>query len=376
MGDGRRYPSSPQNSADHDLTMRVVLTGTFNQQDTGPSRVAGGLAEGLANRGVDVVLLAHGDRTDHPNENVSVRHLGPTPSSVPGFFRLYWRIHKFLSEESFDVFHPLEEYPGESAVRTVQWTVDDYERLRRCPDDFRGYGFLAGEAVLNLANLVGCLRTRTVVASSPETERQMEEYWRHGPDAVIPLGIEETDLSPPEPHDDVRVLVPGRITPKKGQKRILDGLDPRSSAYVVDLVGGVADESYYESLSRWHDRHHGFVAREALNRLYDGADIVVVPSVHENFSMTALEGIAHGCVVVVTEQCGFAQFEWATPENGIYVVADGTEAAEVVERLSQREIEDQRRSAHRLARTMVWGEIAGAYLELYVDALRDNHGPV
>lgn len=345
--------------------MKVVLTGTFNEQDTGPSRVTEGLAGGLAEQGVEVLILAHGNRTEHPHDHVEVQHLGETPSSVLGFFELYWRIYRALSKELFDIFHPLEEYPGGSEVRTVQWTVDDYERLKRCPEDFRGYGFLAGEIVLNLANVVGCLRTGTVIASSPETERQMSAYWRYPPDSVIPLGIEESELSPPEVHEGVRVLLPGRITPKKGQKEVLDYLDPESDEYEVDIVGGVADESYYESISEWHDYHHGFVDRDILNELYDRADIVVVPSAHENFSLTALEGITHGCIVVITEACGLAQFEWARPENGIYPVPDGRDAAAKTEKLAKQELFELRSNSYKNARSLTWAKVGRKYQQIY-----------
>lgn len=345
--------------------MKICLAGTFNHQDTGPSRVVEGLSRGLARLNHEVIILGHGDRTEHSHENVTVVHLGETPESMGGFYRLFRTMQEELEVLEYDVFHPLEEYPGGSAVRTVQWTMDSYERLKRCRTDFRGFRFFAGELLVNLAGVVGARRTDYLVASSPETERQMSRYWQTPPQEVIPLGIDEESLVEPERRDGPsRVLLVGRITPKKGQKRVLDHFD-RDADYRVDIVGGVADEEYYETISAWHDRHHGFISREELNEYYQNADVVVVPSYHENFSLVAHEAIARGCVVVITGACGFAKFVWATPENGIHVVSNGAEAAAKVTELTQQDLYNQRLAAYELAQTMVWDEIAREYDELY-----------
>ena len=357
--------------------MRIILCGTFNHQDTGPSRVTEGLAGALSCSGHDVILLVHGDRTTSPSDLIDLHHLGDTPNSISEFFSLYRSIREQTSDLDYDIFHPLEEYPWPSEIRTVQWTMDSWERWKLCRNDFPGYRFMAGEALINAAGAIGALFTDDVIASSPETARQMKRYWLQPPSDMIPLGIEESELEPPEKLDEtVRVLLPGRITPKKGQKRVLDHLS-RDGGYAVDIVGGVSDEKYYETISEWHDRHHGFVSRERLNQFYQQSDIVLVPSYHENFSMVALEAIAKGCVVIITDQCGFATLPEANRENGIRVVSNGEEAAREIDALvGSPDLQQQQENAYELANSMTWEEIATRYVELYTRLLDDHDEPM
>lgn len=346
--------------------MHLILYGTYNHQDTGPSRVTEGLAGALSRAGHDVELLVHGDRTTPPEDTIGLHHLGDTPASIGEFVSLYRAIRRRTRELDYDIFHPLEEYPWPSEIRTVQWTMDSWERWKLCRDDFPGYRFMAGEAIVNLAGALGSAFTDDVIASSPETARQMRRYWLQSPSAMIPLGIEESELEPPTRTDsDVRVLLPGRTTPKKGQKRVLDHLS-RDGGYTIDIVGGVSDEEYYDSISDWQDRHHGFVSRERLNEFYRRADVVLVPSYHENFSMVALEAIAKGCIVVITRECGFARLPEATPENGIYVVSSGREMASVVSELVENpDVFDRQIAAFELAEKLTWEKIARRYEKRY-----------
>lgn len=348
----------------------VALTGTFNTADTGPSRVLEGLAGALADESIDVYAFTHGDRESHPHSDVSVTRFKRTPESIPGFFHYFRWVRDHVKELNPDVFHPLEEYPFGSDIRTVQWTSDSYERWRLCRDDFRGYGYFAGDIVLNVANRIGASRTDTVVASSPETARQMKDYWRFSPDTVVPLGIDAKTRTPPtEVSDPPRILLPGRITPKKGQYTFLEELDPESNKYQVDIVGGVSDEAYWEAMSEWHDCHHGFVTRDRLMEFYEQADIVAVPAVHENFSMVALEAIAKGSIVIITPRCGFSQLDSVQTCSGITIVKEAHEAGKAAVELAsreKRELSHRTHAAYELSNRFTWNAAAEKYLDLYM----------
>lgn len=347
----------------------VALTGTFNTSDTGPSRVLEGLSGALADTGLEVHALTHGDREEHPQSGVHVTRFEKTPQSIPGFFSYFRWVRNQVRDLEPDVFHPLEEYPFKADIRTVQWTSDSYERWKLCRDDFRGYGYFAGDILLNVANRIGAMQTETVVASSPETERQMEQYWRFAPDTMIPLGIDAEIRTPPsEVSDPPRILLPGRITPKKGQREFLNGLDPESDEYQVDIVGGVSDEAYWNSISEWHENHHGFVERERLLGLYREADIVAVPAVHENFSMVALEAISSGCTLVITRQCGFGQLKSANACDGVVTVEDRNRSTKEVVNLSRLEVSklsQRKQAAYELSEEFTWSAVTEKYLETY-----------
>lgn len=344
----------------------VALTGTFNTSDTGPSRVLEGLSGALADTGLEVHAFTHGDRENHSNPDVHITRFGKTPQSVLCFLSYFRWIRRRVRELDPDVLHPLEEYPFEADIRTVQWTSDSYERWKLCRDDFRGYGYFVGDIALNVANKIGASQTDTVVASSPETERQMKSYWHMAPDRIIPFGIDADVRTPPsEVSDPPRILVPGRITPKKGQREFLRGLDPDSDDYQVDIVGGVSDEAYWNLIPEWHDHHYGFVERSVLEELYTSADIVAVPAIHENFSLTALEGIAHGCAVVVTRMCGFAQFDWANTANSVFVVEEISEASKTAIDLVDNRLSEIKDQSYVLSEKLLWVNIAKQYVNIY-----------
>lgn len=346
--------------------MRVAVIGTYNTQDTGPSRVTGGLADGLAKNGINVDIYSHGDREEHPFDGVSVENYGETPRSVRGFLDFARMVNSDIRGGEYDLVHPLEEYPYSTQIRTIQWTIESYQNWKHHREAFPGYRFLTGDILLNLLNRIGCVGTEHIVAISPETKSQLFDNLLLSVDDVIPLGVNEEELTPPSrANDKTRILLTGWIERKKGQKRVLDCLDPEDDSYQVDIVGGVKDEVYFQELKDWHHRYHGFVSRERFNELHEAADIVVIPSYHDPYPTTGIEAIANGCSVVITDGCGFAQFDWAKPENGIHVVKDGQEAARKVEELSQRDLTKEQWNAYKLARTMTWENVAKQYIDLY-----------
>ena len=352
------------------MTLHVCLFGTYNTDDTGPSRVTEGLARGLASTDCSVELLVHGDREQPPHEDVSIVQLGETPQSVVGFFNLYRKVRQHVHQVDPDVFHPLEDYPFGADVRTIQWAFTSIDLL--CDGRFPGTNVplraLLGEIPLYAASAYGAHRSERVVVQSPVTERQIQQYWRLSSDRIIPLGIDEDScVTPNKQSNTPQVLFPGRITPKKGQARVLQHLDPNSDQYDVTLVGSVSDPDYVNQ--EWLAHSEGFVSRDRLNRFYENADIVVIGSYHETFAMTAIEAIARGCILVITEDCGFAQFEWANSNNGVYVVKSGKEAADMVRKLAGRELFSEQLSAYELAKTLKWTRIAEQYLDIYTQEI-------
>lgn len=352
--------------------MKIGLFGTYNTSDTGPSRVTEGLASGLAKLGHDVEMLTHGDRSDPPHENINVTQLSETPESIFGFSRLYNEVRKHANQANYDIFHPLEDYYFPADVRTVQWLFTSIDLLRdpQFPGSNLPWKAIAGEVPLYMLSGIGCRLSEQVVAQSSVTAEQMRRYWKQEPDSIIPLGIESEYLTEPtEQEGKTQVLFVGRITPKKGQKRVLEYLSPRSSTYDVDIVGEKADDEYYDQLGDWKEHCQGFVDRHELEDYYKSADIVVVPSYHENFGITAIEGIAHGCIVIVSDRCGFATFDWANVENGIYTFSDGKIAAEKIVELSTQDLTERRSSAYELAQDLTWENIANTYIQVYQDSI-------
>ena len=94
----------------------------------------------------------------------------------------------------------------------------------------------------------------------------------------------------------------------------------------------------------------GFQDGESKTRLFDQADIFVLPSHHENFSLATAEAMAAGLPVIVTDHVGISQ-EIADAAAGIVVPANSSSAlADAIEKLADA---DFRRTAGENARRLV-----------------------
>lgn len=267
------------------------------------------------------------------------------------------------------VVHAVERYPYAADLRTVQWTADMVVLWRRAGvrPPLRS---LVGEACINWHSRQGAVRARRVIAQSPETARQMRTLWRTAPDDVVPIGVERSWLSPPtEVHTPPRVSLIGRLEPRKGQREFLRHLSPPGTNFDLTIIGGVSDDAYArEVLPAWEPYYEGYQSDASLRQSYGASDIVVVPSWLENFSMVGLEAIATSNALVITADCGMAQFDWATADNGIFVADDRRHAAALVSELvADPDLERYQQAAYELACSLTWDIVAQEYEAMYRD---------
>jgi glycosyltransferase involved in cell wall biosynthesis len=129
--------------------------------------------------------------------------------------------------------------------------------------------------------------------------------------AVVPVGVDETVFRPrPE-----IVRIPGRLVttasadvPMKGLVPLLEALakvrTEREDAHLVvvgrlrdgSLVPGVLDRLGLEGAVRFQSG----ISDDELSELYGSAEVAVVPSLYEGFSLPAIEAMASGVPLVAT----------------------------------------------------------------------------
>lgn len=114
----------------------------------------------------------------------------------------------------------------------------------------------------------------------------------------------------------LRLVFVGRLHPAKGIPLLVDAVAlavARGSALLLDVVGAGAAE--YEARLRGqvgalglaeHVRFLGHLEGEAKWRALGRAEVFVLPSNHENFGIAAVEAMACGCAVVISDQVGLA----------------------------------------------------------------------
>jgi glycosyltransferase involved in cell wall biosynthesis len=157
--------------------------------------------------------------------------------------------------------------------------------------------------------------------SSQEEAAESSERFPNVKIAVIPNGVEVPErLSHVSANGTLRLLYLGRLDPIKGIELLLEACrmlggnipsDERSRdsarSWSLTLAGG-GSPAYVRNLrtmiERWglseNVRMVGKVHAELKERVFENADVVVVPSHRENFGMVVAEALAHRLPVIAS----------------------------------------------------------------------------
>jgi glycogen synthase len=142
---------------------------------------------------------------------------------------------------------------------------------------------------------------------------------------------------PPWPGDGPVVLFAGRLEKRKGVHLLVDAMrevwqeEPNARLVLAGpddgFEGGWMSEYARRAAGRFAPRvHHvGVLSPEDLYPALATADVVALPSLWENFSITALEAMAAGAALVVSAGGGFPEF--TQDEHDALVVPAGDVAA-------------------------------------------------
>ncbi|WP_295886671.1 glycosyltransferase [uncultured Thiohalocapsa sp.] len=195
-----------------------------------------------------------------------------------------------------------------------------FERLAELNDDWVLRGKVA-QAYLNTCNRALFHEGSLVLANSDE---MLDIARGIGAKRVGLMGtpIPKAFLdTPPQPLGAGvrRVLFAGRLAPEKNLGAVVD-----AAAALPDMQFQVAGDGplrqwlleQAEDLPNLH--YVGWVKRQQIMPLIDGADALVLPSTVESFGTIALEAMARARLVVVSSQCGI--LSWETLKRGLFQI--------------------------------------------------------
>ncbi len=152
---------------------------------------------------------------------------------------------------------------------------------------------------------------RCVLHVTTEIERKASLARMPGFEAcVIANGVDVPSELPPRelrPEGRLSLMVLGRLDPVKALENLIDALALVGPEVTLDVYG-TGDVSYLRLLQERtaalgvsaRVSFHGHVESEAKTSAFLSADVLVLPSHSENFSMVVAEALAHGVPAIVS----------------------------------------------------------------------------
>ena len=194
--------------------------------------------------------------------------------------------------------------------------------------------------------------------------------------AVIPNGVEVPERVIHHNRDhDLRLLYLGRFDPKKGIENLLRArcmLNGDVGSRLSLTMAGAGDAEYEKNLQTTiaqmapavRPKMIGSVSGGEKAKLFENADVVVVPSYTENFGLVVAEALAHGVPVIASKGT-----PWQRVEKigcGLWVDNSPESLAAAITQISRMPLRDMgQRGRDWMKREFSWDLMAKRTLELY-----------
>lgn len=239
--------------------------------------------------------------------------------------------------------------------------------------------------------MIGGLRYRRYVAVSPRVAGELKHHYSV-PDErirVISNGIDTRRFVPNAhlrtearerfgiPAEASLLMFVGHEFDRKGLQYAIEAMGAaqvRNDLWL--LVIGSDDESRYRKLAKKLGVNVVFAGEQRrLETIYPAADVFVLPTSYETFSLVCMEAMACGVPVLATRVGGIEDY-LVDGVNGFAIERDALTIVPPLEMiLSNVEIlEKMREGARKTALNYNWDEIASQYIDLVAVVSREKHG--
>ena len=194
--------------------------------------------------------------------------------------------------------------------------------------------------------------------------------------SIINNGI-DTDVFFPkdkEPKEQLKIICSARLIKRKGQETLINAisiLKEKGIFPIIDFVGdGDAKEEYIQ-LAKFkgvfeQTKFLSYVPRKNMPKLYQNADIFILPSFNEGMSNALLEAMSCGLPVVVTNVGGTE--ELVNNSNGyVFTAGNINELVKILEELhfNKKSLKKLGQNSRKKAELFNWNNIANEYLNLF-----------
>ncbi|MCL0086751.1 glycosyltransferase [Thermodesulfovibrionales bacterium] len=371
----------------------------------GPTKVVTELTETLVKKGVDVTIFAPMQKGD------KVKIVRPKGVNLrlfeQSFFAQWWPgyssgLAKAVTKEmeQFDLvhIHELWSHPHLVASRVARksgkpYIVTIHGGLEPWAINHKAFKKKIYSALIQRRIL------QKAVALHAITDEEVKHIRDFGVDSeilMIPNGINPGEFQSLPPDCELRQLYPSlsgkqvilflsRIHPKKGLDlfakafgKVVGGRDD-----IRLLIAGPDNDGYQAQVKKMLEIEGALdkviftgmlTGRKKLAALA-GADLFVLPSYSEGFSMAILEAMICGLPIIITHPCNFP--EVAEARAGLVIEPDvGQLAAAMEELLGASQLRQEMGSNGRrlIKERFTWDKIADQMIQLYQGVLRQRAG--
>jgi glycogen(starch) synthase len=365
------------------------------------------LAENLAERGVDVHVIARGHEEDPPEEErggVLVHRVREPerPRDLGEFVTWIERMNADMLANGvelgdryhFDVVHGHDWLVAGAGDHLANRFRAPFVVTIHATEFGRHQGWVNKHPqsyIHGVEQWMANRAERVITCSSYMREHVADIYGlEESRIAVIPNGIDPSELVPvddletlrgrfAQPHEKLVLLV-GRLVYEKGFQLALEalpGLIKRVGNVRFLVAGsGTAEAELQAQASQLgldeHGTFLGWIGDDVLHSLYRIADLTVVPSIYEPFGLVALEAMASGCPCLVADTGGLRE---VVPNEDVglrFRSRDPSSLASMAERLlTDEELRDRlvaEASEHVLS--FDWADVARQVGEVYEELVR------
>ncbi len=332
-----------------------------------PPRIIGGLARvvwalshELAESGVDVHVIT----ADHPatpefelDGKVKVHRIKTQTDNTPDFLTwvsklnfgfLQYAIPLFLKEK-FDVIHAHDWMVGDAAWVLKTTFNTPLVTTIHATEQGRMGGIHSGlQRYVHQSEWRLTYESFRVIVNSQHMVDELRSSFDLPLDKidVIPNGVTPENFRIDFPENERRafrqsfagesqkiVLYVGRLVNEKGVQVLIDAAPkviqqyPETQFLIVGtgyFMDTLKAQAAYSGITQ-NVRFLGYVADEDLLKLYRISDVVAIPSLYEPFGIVALEGMAAGTPVVVSDVGGLRDFV-EHMQNGITTYAGNSDS--------------------------------------------------
>lgn len=373
--------------------MRVLsaVPWQLSWEHTGLSRRLVGQLSAIASAGATVELFSHGEDADYGsfrNRKVVVRVMEGEDPLVPLFNSILFSaaFSKIADSEACDVLHCFNttslfvrrrrfilQLLNPTSAFVKEMVVGEYPKEGKYRMKMEAYEISAALEERE------CSAAEGVIVTSEIGRRAVERFYGVGGGdvEVIPTGVDPSAVKQDYEKQRNRlrmILFPNRISVMKGFRYMAEAMEeirrecPSSLLVVSGRIDGFDMELMMPYIKRLREMGcislTGFLPRDTLLRYYEMADVVVVPSLCDDLSLSALDAVAMSTPLVATENTGFTRVD----EVGIRVPPKdpGAIASAVMRLLSDdKAYMEKREGAKRVIKDYLWTEIGRKYMDAY-----------